>query len=218
MFDYPKQAEFNRPVPKSKIYGFGKPTRAVRSRFVTQVGEIVWKYKLSPETVNLPARHGVEEIQVFVIALRTGQIAEDVLRTIDKAVPSPIFFELMFEGRVKSIAAYKDLSEADASRSLVDVYFETPWMPFSAARPPLPPALDLAGLYEQILRRHMAVPPRPGEALKDHIERVKQIRNQEKEYRRLESRLRREVQFNRKVELNARLRLQEIELAQLQKS
>ena len=72
MFAYPKQAEFNRPVPKNKIYGYAKPSRVIRDRFVSQVSEIVWKYKLAPETVNLPAhRQGklpVHEIQVFEIA------------------------------------------------------------------------------------------------------------------------------------------------------
>ncbi len=56
MFDYPRQAELNRILPKSKIYAHARPSRALRDRFKSQIGEIVWKYKLSPETVNLPAR------------------------------------------------------------------------------------------------------------------------------------------------------------------
>ncbi|HEY3442233.1 MAG TPA: DUF4391 domain-containing protein [Paludibaculum sp.] len=89
MFDYPKQAEFNHVIPKAKIYSFAKPTRAVRDRFVSQVAEIVWKYKLSPETVNLPARHGIQEIQIFAVALKAAELAEDVLRAMDRAIPSP---------------------------------------------------------------------------------------------------------------------------------
>jgi len=36
MFDYPAKAEFNRTLPKSKIYEFAKPTRAIRTRFVSK--------------------------------------------------------------------------------------------------------------------------------------------------------------------------------------
>ena len=115
MFVYPKQAEFNRPVPKNKIYGYAKPSRAIRDRFVSQVSEIVWKYKLAPETINLPAKLAVHEIQVFEVALKTGELAEDVLRTMDKAIPSLLFFELTFEGRVKFAAAYKRPNEANSS-------------------------------------------------------------------------------------------------------
>ena len=53
-FSYPRQAEFNRVLPKSKIYEHGKPSRAVRDCFVAQINQIVWQYKLAPETINLP--------------------------------------------------------------------------------------------------------------------------------------------------------------------
>ena len=165
MFNYPKQAEFNRIVPKAKIYAFAKPSRAVRERFVSQVAEIFWKYKLSPETVNLPARRGIQEIQIFSIALKTAELAEDVLRAMDRAIPSPIFFDLTFDGRVKSTAAYKRFGPTDASKPVVDVYFETEWQPAGIARPPLPVALDLAGLYEQMLQGLLPLPPRTGEPI-----------------------------------------------------
>ena len=106
MFLYPEQTKFGRVLPKNKVYGHAKPSRAVRQRFVDEVGEIVWRHKLAPETLRLPAKPGVAEIQVFEIALKTGELREDVLRTIDRAVPSLIFFELTFEGRVRFAAAY----------------------------------------------------------------------------------------------------------------
>ena len=143
MFDFPRQAEINRPLPKSKVYEFAKPSRAVRDRFVRQIGEIVWKYKLAPETINLPARQGIEEIQVFGIALKTRELTAVALRpvllTIDKAIPSPIFYQLTFGDRVKFAAAYKRPSDAELAKSVVEgYYFETPWQPVGTALPPLP--------------------------------------------------------------------------------
>jgi hypothetical protein len=225
MFDFPKQAELNRPLPKSKIYEFAKPTRAIRERFARQIAEIVWAYKLSPETINLPARDSIQEIQIFSITLKTRELTAAALRpillTVDKAIPSPIFYQLTFSGRAKFTAAYKRPSDADPAKSVVEsAYFETPWQPFSAANAPasspLPLALDLASLYEQMLRRLIPIPPRPGESLRDHIERVSQILVKETECRRLDARLRREVHFNRKVDINAVLRTRQTELAQLQ--
>ena len=46
------------------------PARAVRDRFVRQIGETVWKYKVDGETNNLADRQGTEEIQVFGITLQ----------------------------------------------------------------------------------------------------------------------------------------------------
>lgn len=109
MFDLPGQAELNRLLPRSKVYEFAKPGRAVRDRFVRQFGEIVWKYKLWPETINLPARGGVQEIQIFALALNTGELTAAALRpvllAIDKAIPSPIFFQLAAGGARKVAVA-----------------------------------------------------------------------------------------------------------------
>lgn len=216
LFAWPKQAEFNRVLPKGKIYEHARPSRKIRELFVEEVDQIIWKYKLSPETVNLAARPGVPEIEVFRVSLRTGDLSESVLRTIDQAIPFPIFFELSHGDRIKSTAAYKRPSDADSTKWVVDAYFETPWFSAADLREPLPVALDLFGLYEQVLRRHIMLPSRPGESLKSQVERINTIRSKQVECLKLETRLQQEKQFNRKVELNQELRALRNELARLQ--
>jgi len=67
-----------------------------------------WRYKLAPETIHLPAKAGVEEIQVFDIASKLASCGRNViLRTIDRAIPSLLFFELTFQGKVRFCATYK---------------------------------------------------------------------------------------------------------------
>ena len=73
-FDYPKAAAFGRVVPKSRIYEHAGASTALRDLFVTQVDQIVWKYKLAPETTNLAATKAVSEIQVFSISLRNRSV------------------------------------------------------------------------------------------------------------------------------------------------
>ena len=206
LFNYPSQAAFGRVLPKNKIYEYAKPSAALKARFVAEVDQIVWQYKLSPETVNLPARASAPEIQVFGITLKTPELSEPVLRCIDQSIPFPIFYQLGYGKKVKVVAAYKRPNEADASRWVVDAYFESPWAEADAARTALPVALDLAGLYEQMLRRLMAEPPRKGETLKEQVERQVRIRSAQAEYRKMEARLQKEKQFNRKVEINSQLR------------
>ena len=216
MFAYPEQAEFNRPVPKTKIYAHARPTKRLKERFVAQVGEILWKYKLAPETVNLPPRKGINEIQVFEIALRTPQLDPAILHAIDRAIPFPLVFQLTHAGQVSFAASYKRPSEADASKWVIEASFQTEPQPVDAERPPLPVALDLAGLYEQIVRRHIPLLPRPGETLGEQVARYNALTAKQKAQRQLEARLAQEKQFNRKVELNAQLRDLNTELALLQ--
>ena len=206
LFEYPKQAALYRVLPKNKIYDNASPSSALRQQFVAQIDKIIWQYKLAPETINLAARNGVTEIQIFVVFLKVPELNDAVLRCIDQAIPFPILFELIFEDKIKVIAAYKRISDLDANNSVVDVYFETKWLSVGEKRTALPIALDLAGLYEQMLRRLIPLPPRAEESLKDQVERLSHIRNIQNECQRIANSLAKEKQFNRKVELNAQLR------------
>lgn len=215
MFAYPKQAEFNRVVPKSKIYAHAKPSKRVKELFVSEVGEILWKYKLSPETINLPARHGIAEIQVFEIALKTPDLDEAVLQAMDRAIPFPLLFQFTHGNDIRFAASYKRPSDADSSKWVIEASFQTEPQPLGAERPPLPVALDLAGLYEQIVRRHIPLPPRAGENLAEHVARYRAVEAKMRERQQLEAKLEREKQFNRKVELNGALRSVSHELENL---
>lgn len=204
-----------RHVPKSKIYDYAKPSRAMRELFVQQVDKITWQYKLAPETINLEDLPSAPEIQIFEINLKTPEYNENILRIIDKAINFPIFYELVYDARVRLTAAYKRPSEADSNKWVVDAYFAGPWLAADSARQPLPTALDLAKLYEQMLRSLMPQPPRAGESLKAQAARMEQIQVRQKELKNLESSMKRVKQFNRKVELNRQLRALKQELALL---
>lgn len=215
MFQFPKQAEFNRTLPKSKIYGFARPTRAMKERIASGIQEIVWKYKLAPETVNLPARDGIQEIQVFEVRLKAGDIGDEILRTIDKAIPSPIVFQLKFGERTRFVAGYKRPGETGGAKNIVEAYFTTAWQGSEVMLPPVPVVLELASLYESMLCCIIPVARRPGELLPELVARALQLRAKERECRDLESRLRKECQFNRKIEINAAIRAAKTQLQQL---
>jgi len=206
LFAWPPQAAVGRPVAKSKIYAHAKPTAAVRALFVQQVESITWACKLAPETINLPAKPDVPEIEVFEIALKLPDVSHSVLRCIDKAIPFPILFVLRHDGHSQPIAAYKRPSDAASGQWVVGDYHAAPWQKDSVVRPGLPMALDLQGLYEQLLRQHLVVPARAGESLRDQLDRLSLLSAKQTAAARLETRLAQEKQFNRKVEINAQLR------------
>jgi hypothetical protein len=215
LFAWPRQAKVDRPVAKTKIYAHAKPSAALRALFVQQVDSITWAYKLSPETINLTAKPGVPEIEVFEVALKLPDISHSVLRCIDKAIPFPILFNLRFEGRTQPIAAHKRPSDAASDQWVVGDYHAAPWQSDDVARPALPMALDLLGLYEQLLRQHFVAPARPGESLRDQLDRLSALAAKQVAASKLESRLNAEKQFNRKVTINAELRTIRTELDSL---
>jgi len=223
-FDYPKAAAFGRVVPKSRIYEHAGASTALRDLFVTQVDQIVWKYKLAPETTNLAATKAVSEIQVFGISLRTATLDEEVLRAIDRAIPFPLLFELTWSGKRKAVAAFKRKAlnaagDADATKWVVSGYFATDWTPDDAARRPLPVALNLGGLYDALITALMpkaaAEAEHAGEDIQTRVARMEAIRTKAREVDRIKARLAREKQFNKRVAINAELRAARQELAHL---
>lgn len=215
LFAWPPQAAVARAVTKAKIYAHAKPTAALRALFVQQVQSITWAYKLAPESINLPAKPDVPEIEVFEIALKLPDVSHSVLRCIDKAIPFPILFVLRFEGHSQPVAAYKRPSDAVSGQWVVGDYYAAPWQKDDVARPGLPLALDLQGLYEQLLRQHLAIPARAGETLRNQLDRLAALAAKQTAAVKLEARLTAEKQFNRKVEINAQLRTIRTELEAL---
>ncbi|MBI5719360.1 MAG: DUF4391 domain-containing protein [Burkholderiales bacterium] len=214
---YPAQTAFGRTLPKNKLYAHSHAGTRLKNLFVQQVEQIVWQFKLAPETINLPARPAVPEIQVFGIQLKTPGLSFDVLRAIDQAVQFPIIFELAHAGRTQVVACHKRLSESDASRWVLSDYFASGWLAENAERCAMPVALHLGSLYEQLLRALVPLPARPNETLAEHIVRLDALAAKQREADKTAAKLEKERQFNRKVAINADLRRLQTEMEALRR-
>lgn len=205
-FEYPKAASFGKVLPKTKIYEHAKAGAKLKQLFVDQVDQIVWQYKLAPETINLGATKSIPEIQIFRIKLRGAELKEDVLRAIDRAIAFPIIFELTQAGKRKAIASYKRPSEADSTKWVVSEYFGTEWKVDGGPRQPLPSALNLGVLYDKLLSTLIPTKYGTEEPIAKRVERMEAIRAKQREAERIKARLVRENQFNKRVAINAELR------------
>jgi len=70
-------------------------------------------------------------------------------------------------------------------------------------------------LYEQVLHCLIPTPARPQESLADLVARVELVAAKQREVEKAASKLAKEKQFNRKVEINVTLRQLKTELEQL---
>ncbi|WP_289043844.1 DUF4391 domain-containing protein [uncultured Aliiroseovarius sp.] len=217
LYDYPKSTLLKRVVPKTRIYDRVKASTALKDKFVAQVDQITWRAKLAPETINLPATKSVPEIQVFRVTLRTDAAQDDVLKAIDRAIPFPILFELEQDGQIQIAAAHKRPSEADAGKWVISDYLRSDWLPIGTQRSPLPVALNLGVLYEQILTALMPIVPQTAESLSARMDRTHALKTKEREISQLKSKLKRETQFNIKMKLHGALQEAKAEFKHLKK-
>ena len=206
MFTFPPQTFFGKVIPKTRIQAHAPASRKIRDLFTAQISEIRWAYKLSPETLHIPARLSVPEIQIFDITLKTTAIDDEVLHTIDRAIPYPVFHRLYSEKGTAISAAFKRPNAADPGQWVVGTRFTTAFKKSAAELPPLPTVLDLGHLYAALFAPLLPMPPRSGETLAAQIARCEKILRLRRQIDLLTSRLHREKQFNRKVEINQQLK------------
>ena len=217
LFIYPKSTVLKRAIPKSRIYAEIGSTAALKDCFVREVEQITWAYKLAPETINIPATKSVTEIQVFQVKAKNDKISDEVLRAIDRAIPFPIIFELLSYELIQIAAAHKRVSEADSSKWVASDHLRNDWVPQSTERAPLPVAISMGSLYDQILKMLMPIAAEADESIVAQLERVDAILAAEREIKRLESKLRRETQFNIKVMLHGQLQDAQVMLEKMNK-
>ncbi len=204
LFDYPKKAYFGKTIPKTKFYENGNVSSKLKELFVKQVDKITWLYKLAPETINVQASKDVPEIQVFEIAFKGDDLSEDILLCIDKAVQFPIIFEIKSDAGVKTVCALKTRSSGDNWK--ISHYFYSTICPVEIKRTPLEISLSLNSIYEQVIYALSEIKIKTNETLQDFIDRIDTIMSKTAQIEQIKKKIQTERQFNRKVELNSKLR------------
>ena len=221
LFDYPTKARFGRKIPKSKLYENASANTKLKDKFVNQIEKIVWQYKLAPNTLNLDATNKVPEIQVFDIFLKTKEVDQTLLEVIDKAIPLPIIFQIHKGNKVKIKAAYKRPSESANNKWVIESYFESEWLDKDVVKQPMPQALDLGKLYEQLLKSLMPVEvisSKTSQTLDQQVDKINKINSLKKEMDKLDSKYKKEKQRNRQFEINKQIKLKQKELNHLTKA
>lgn len=121
----PKSTEFNRVIPKNKIFLYTVYSQTLRDIYDEQIDTITWKNKLSEETFDIIPDNVFSEIEVFDIAMKTGSIDKRLLRQIDKGIPYYIFHVLNHENRYQAwIANKRDFN----GKIKVENYIRTNWL------------------------------------------------------------------------------------------
>ncbi|MGI2295668.1 DUF4391 domain-containing protein [Paenibacillus sp. GXUN7292] len=215
MLQLPTSTLVNRKIPKNKFYEKLHANQHLKELFTEQVESIIWKHKLSKETIRLEPKDDIEEVQVFEIHLKERTYSLDLLRSIDKAIPYPILHVIIYEDQVKLAIAYKERNQTDDNRSVVRSYHESEWQPVEDVKLNIVQGLDLKAVYENIIRQLLPINSKPDIELTAVLERQASIDKLTLECQRLESKIRSEKQFNSKVELNMELQRKRKQLNQL---
>jgi hypothetical protein len=214
----PKSTEFNRRIPKQKFYENISVSPTLKRVFIDQIKVIYWRNKVATTTMNLAAGDTVTELEVFEIKLNGQQLDESVLRQIDKEIPYHILFLLEYDGKYQAWTAYKEAAASGSNAFKVGTYYHTDWLP-ETELPLKVEGLSVDKVYENFVRQIAgdALRSEEGktESLKESVERDNRRQELEKQVAALQTKVRKEKQLNKQVQLNAELKKLKNELEEL---
>ena len=207
MLGFPVSTEFNKRIPKQKFYDNLDVSPTLRRVFVDQIRIVYWRNKLAATTLNIAAGESVTEIEVFEVRLNEPKLDEAVLKQIDKEIPYHILFILTCDGKAQAWIGYKEAAASGSSAFKVNRYYHTDWMAEEELQLHID-GLNMDTVYESLVRQIAGdkLQAESGESLKESVERDEKKKQLEKQIAALESKMRREKQLNRQMEMNAELK------------
>ena len=207
MINLPKGTFFNKRIAKQKFYDKLSLSTNLEKQFVKEIDTIVWKNKISHETINLSIGTNVTEIEVFEITLKEQNISQNVIEFIDREIPYHLVFVLRYNDMAQICISFKEGSKNREGKFKVNSYYKTDWQKYEDLFLEIE-GLDLDKVYENFMIQvsNGMLNIDDGLDIKDAVEKAKKKDKIEKYIQKLEEKIKNEKQFNRQVHLMGELR------------
>ncbi len=199
-FRLPENALVNKFVAKTKFYEKASLSSKLQNEFIHKIQKITWKYKLSENTIGISKTSKVIEIQVFEIELKEQSIPRNVLKMIDKAIPYPILYQFVYQDNTAYGITLKGMTERESTTP--HNYYFSEWneaLDFDFT------GIDLEKVYQKLIKVFISKEAKIQGDFQAIIKADNTIKHLQKEIAALSSKISKEKQFNKKVELNKSL-------------
>lgn len=217
MIGLPKTTEFNKRIPKQKFYENMDISPALKKVFVEQVKIIYWRNKIATSTTNLATGNDVTELEVFEVRLNSPVLDDGLLRQIDREIPYHILFLLEYQGKYQAWIGYKEAAASGNKAFKVNGYYHTEWLTEDELPLKLE-GLSVDAVYENFMRQiagDKLKAEAAGETLKESVARDEQKQALQKQIDTLKTKIRKEKQLNKQIQMNNELKKLKKELDSL---
>lgn len=198
MFNLPKSCEVNRFIPKKTFYEKIGVSTAIKDEFIDLIDKIIWKYKLSEDTLGVNKTDKIEEIQIFEMNLKEKKFPKNIIKVIAKSIPYQILFVIRYNNEVCYSIKVNDIYFTEWNEN-INIIFD---------------GLSLETIYENIVKSIIK-----GTETKKDFEVLLENKDRQIELHKrlgqLKNKMKVERQFNKKVELNKQIKKIESELEDL---
>lgn len=216
LLQYPQSTIVNRVIPKMMFYRFMEVNPRMKTRFVNDVVNITWLYKLSAATLNVTDRDDMKEIEMFVVNLKQPDCPTDLFSFIDTNMPHHIVFILVHENNAMLHINYKDWTDSTHTKFRITQTFTSPWVTLSDLSLKVE-GQSLPRIYDNFVAQISGIGEHKAGTIADIVSLKKQIASLEAEIQKLEKKMRKEPQLDKQLDINKDIKARRLELNALRK-
>lgn len=226
----PIACEVGNTIFKKLFYENASMNNTDKDIFTNHIEKIIWKYSFKEENLNIKPYKteelDYEEIAVIEVFLSDDSKYKRISEIIQKTVPYPLVLIFNIDDKILINTAHKRINRADISKNLVEDYIFSPWITLSNLRDNETQFLDsleimkfsFKNMYKfyhsfvekiNILNASFVTGDFDNLKAKD-LEEVSSLSNEieilNKDIERLKLELKKEQHFNKKVDLNMKIK------------
>ena len=205
LLNYPQSTLVSRVVPKTMFYKFMEVSPRMKVRFVNDVVNITWLYKLSAATLNVTDTEDMREIEVFVVNLKQPDCPMDLFTFIDTNMPHHIVFVLIHDKSAMLLINYKDWTDDAHTKFKITQTFASPWVPLADLELTVQ-GQSLPRIYDNFVAQVSGIGEHKAGSMEEIVILRQQISKHEAELQKLEKRMRKEPQLDRQMQLHRQVR------------
>lgn len=217
LLNLPKESKYQQFIPKKQFYTHGNFNQKERELFVKGIERMTLYAQLTRDNTNIERYKDdlriYEEVSVFLVNLRTIDQLDKIAFMIMEVIPYPMILIAQFRHEYNFFGAHKRDHKLDDQRVILETVYQTGFMKDNSTFLEKINYLKLNktnfhSFYNDYIQAiiHYNLEKRNIISLNNHEQLLKEIKGIEEEILSLRNKLKREQHFNKKMDLNMKIK------------
>lgn len=220
-FNLPAACEVDRPVYKKMFYDNAELSKADKALFGDVIDRVTWLYCLKPESIPikpyLDETRDYPELEILEVTLTSEKGLRRIAEIIMRAIPYPMLLIFRLDEQAQVWAAHQRMNLADSEKLTLEDFVSTDWLTETS---PLWTALDaqkqrFTNYYDfyadwmdaiSVFNAQTKIHADAGVTGEDARRLLAEQEQRETKIAALRAELKKETQFNRRVEINMEIK------------
>lgn len=219
MFGINENCKVEQFIAKKNFYTYGDLTSGDKNVFTNNISKIMLMYQIAPNKINiLPYKDDIREysmINVFKVELAKGEKIKRIAEIVMKSIPYPMLIVFVLDEKVQLWMAHQRTNQNDESKNILEEFVFTDWEAdtswFDISKMNM---TNFYSLYSDMAdcisvhnaQRVISSNELNGTQARELMSKLEEIEN---EIAALKVKMKKETQFNKRIEINMKIKILE---------